>query len=304
MAEHHYLGAAPKMGEDGVVWRAVARPVGGAGVVLGRRFLRPVPNLGSRVLGLCARHLMRDWPARFHHPLVLLETFVDPMRFAGTVYWATDWTEVCLTRGFRRVRGGYRSGSTPKRVFVRPLTRYARRVLRSPALELRYRHGRLRAMLSAEQMQSLPDVFRALTDPRSRYGHRYRLETLLGLAAAATLCGARGYKAIHEWVCDLSPAMLRHFRCRRVNGVYERPSIYCLRNAIVKVAPEEFDAALRAWFVAHGHDDASLAIDGKTMKGAVDERAAKSISKEEALSRPLRNGDGGVGQTREKATLR
>ena len=126
-------------------------------------------------------------------------------------------------------------------------------------------------MLSAEQMRSLPDVFRTITDPRSRYGRRYRLETLLGLAAAATLCGARGYKAIHEWVCDLSPAMLRHFRCRRVNGAYERPSIYCLRNAIVKVAPEELDAALRAWFSAHGHDDASLAIDGKTMKGAVDE---------------------------------
>ena len=72
-------------------------------------------------------------------------------------------------------------------------------------------------------------------------------------------------------MCDLSPAMLRHFRCRRVNGAYERPSIYCLRNAIVKVAPEELDAALRAWFSAHGHDDASLAIDGKTMKGAVDE---------------------------------
>ena len=65
--------------------------------------------------------------------------------------------------------------------------------------------------------------------------------------------------------------MLRHFRCRRVNGAYERPSIYCLRNAIVKVAPEELDSALRAWFSAHGHDDASLAIDGKTMKGAVDE---------------------------------
>ena len=151
------------------------------------------------------------------------------------------------------------------------LTRHARRVLCTPTLEPRYRHGRPRTMLSAEQMRSLPDVFRTITDPRSRYGRRYRLETLLGLAAAATLCGARGYKAIHEWVCDLSPAMLRHFRCRRVNGAYERPSIYCLRNAIVKVAPEELDAALRAWFSAHGHDDASLAIDGKTMKGAVDE---------------------------------
>ena len=83
--------------------------------------LRPVPNLGSRVLGLCARHLVRDWPARFHHPLVLLETFVDPSRFVGTVYRAAGWTELGMTRGFRRVRGGYRAGSTPKKVFVRAL---------------------------------------------------------------------------------------------------------------------------------------------------------------------------------------
>ena len=302
MGTHHYLGAAPKVGETlwyGALWRgewvALASFSAAAlkcqardawiGWTLRHKYdrlhlvanntrfvlLRPVPNLGSRVLGLCARHLVRDWPARFHHPLVLLETFVDPSRFVGTVYRAAGWTELGMTRGFRRVRGGYRAGSTPKKVFVRALTRHARRVLCTPTLEPRYRHGRPRTMLSAEQMRSLPDVFRTITDPRSRYGRRYRLETLLGLAAAATLCGARGYKAIHEWVCDLSPAMLRHFRCRRVNGAYERPSIYCLRNAIVKVAPEELDAALRAWFSAHGHDDASLAIDGKTMKGAVDE---------------------------------
>ena len=54
-----------------------------------------------------------------------------------------------MTRGFRRARGGYRAGSTPKKVFVRALTRHARRVLRSPTLEPRYRHGRPRAMLSA-----------------------------------------------------------------------------------------------------------------------------------------------------------
>ena len=282
MGTHHYLGAAPKVGETlwyGALWRgewvALASFSAAAlkcqardawiGWTLRHKYdrlhlvanntrfllLRPVPNLGSRVLGLCARHLVRDWPARFHHPLVLLETFVDPSRFVGTVYRAAGWTEVGMTRGFRRVRGGYRAGSTPKKVFVRALTRHARRVLCTPTLEPRYRHGRPRTMLSAEQMRSLPDVFRTITDPRSRYGRRYRLETLLGLAAAATLCGARGYKAIHEWVCDLSPAMLRHFRCRRVNGAYERPSIYCLRNAIVKVAPEELDAALRAWFPCH-----------------------------------------------------
>ena len=125
MATHHYLGAAPKVGETvwyGALWRgewvALASFSAAAlkcqardawiGWTLRHKYdrlhlvanntrfllLRPVPNLGSRVLGLCARHLVRDWPARFHHPLVLLETFVDPSRFVGTVYRGAGWTEV------------------------------------------------------------------------------------------------------------------------------------------------------------------------------------------------------------------
>ena len=301
MAVHHYLGPAPKVGETvwyAAQWRgdwvALASFSAAAlkchardawiGWTLRHKYdrlhlvanntrfliLRPVANLGSRVLGLCARRLVRDWPARFRHPILLLETFVDP-RFEGTVYKADNWIEVGMTRGYRRCRGGYRAGSTPKRVLVRPLTRHARCVLRGPILEPCYRHGRSRKMLTADQMKSLPDFFWTITDPRSRFGRRYRIETLLALAAAATLCGAKGYKAIHEWVCDLSPTMLGYFRCRRVNGTYERPSIYCLRNAIVKAKPEELDASLRAWFIAHGQNDMSLAIDGKTMKGAIDE---------------------------------
>ena len=30
-------------------------------------------NLGSRVLSLCTRRLVSDWPARFAHPLLLVE---------------------------------------------------------------------------------------------------------------------------------------------------------------------------------------------------------------------------------------
>ena len=40
---------------------------------------------------------------------------------------------------------------------------------------------------------------------------------------------------------------------------------------VVRRRPDWDWLVLRAWFSAHGHDDASLAIDGKTMKGAVDE---------------------------------
>ena len=74
-----------------------------------------------------------------------------------------------------------------------------------------------------------------------------------------------GLQGDPRWVCDLSPAMLRH---AAVSTAIERPSISVCATRSCKVAPEELDAALRAWFSAHGHDDASLA---ETMKGAVDE---------------------------------
>ena len=75
-----------------------------------RRLVLPGPrvrNLGSRVLGLCARRIVRDWAARFGHRLVLVETFVDPARFHGTVYRAANWRMVGHTRGFRHRGRGY-----------------------------------------------------------------------------------------------------------------------------------------------------------------------------------------------------
>lgn len=56
------------------------------------------PNVGSRVLGLLERRIGADWQARFGHPLLLLEIFVDPRCFHGLVYLlrrelAGDWAK-------------------------------------------------------------------------------------------------------------------------------------------------------------------------------------------------------------------
>src|SRR5258706_3419217 len=65
------------------------------------------PNIGSRVLSLTKRRADADWRTRFGHPLLLLETFVDPQRFHGGVYRAANWMELGLTQGYRRTREGY-----------------------------------------------------------------------------------------------------------------------------------------------------------------------------------------------------
>ena len=58
----------------------------------------------------------------FGHPVVLLEIFVDPQRFRGTIYKADNWIYAGKTKGFHRTRRGYSTtADSPKMVFVKPL---------------------------------------------------------------------------------------------------------------------------------------------------------------------------------------
>jgi hypothetical protein len=60
----------------------------------------------------------------------LLETLVDPARFAGTCYRAAGWTELGQTTGRgRQDRGHRRHGACPKTIFLYPLAPKARREL-------------------------------------------------------------------------------------------------------------------------------------------------------------------------------
>ena len=124
--------------------------------------------------------------------------------------------------------------------------------------------------LSTDELASILDFFKGIDDPRGRHGRRYRLETLLSMCAAATMCGAHGWKAIFEWVQDQSPAVLSHFRCRKVDGEYDRPSIYCIRNIMTKVDPGQLSAAIAAYCRRIGWDKDSdaIAVDGKTIRGS------------------------------------
>ncbi len=65
------------------------------------------PNLGSCFVGGMLRRLSDDWKATYGHPLELAETFVDPEKHHGTVYRASNWAPVGLTKGYARGRGGY-----------------------------------------------------------------------------------------------------------------------------------------------------------------------------------------------------
>lgn len=235
-------------------------------------------NLASRVLSLIQRRIQRDWRERFGYSLLLLETFVDPSRYQGTIYQASNWKFLGFTKGYKRIRSGYsNTRHTPKKVFVLPLQRNTCRILSLPLLNDCYQTGgATRMKLTAEQMRSLPEFFKGISDPRRAEGKRHRIEVVLALSAAAILCGMRGYKDIANWAKRLGFKACARFQCRFWNGRYVVPSESIIRDILVRVDPVELDQALIRWNVVYGSVDESLAIDGKTMCNAIDDQGRQT----------------------------
>ncbi len=93
-----------------------------------------IPHLASHVLGQLARRVAADWRSQWGFAPLLMETFVDPSRFAGTCYRAAGWELLGETSGRGLARPGKRYHSTPRLVLVKPLTRDCRHLLRAQAL--------------------------------------------------------------------------------------------------------------------------------------------------------------------------
>jgi len=120
-------------------------------------------------------------------------------------------------------------------------------------------------------MKSLPYFFKGIPDPRRAQGRRHPLPTVLAIATGAILCGMRGYQAISDWANSLSQKARERFDCRREKGRYTVPSLSIIRDVLIRVDPVHLDRALQNWNQLYGKDDQSLAIDGKTMRNAIDD---------------------------------
>ena len=88
-----------------------------------------VKNLASNVLGSVTRQIRRDWQEKWNYSPVLLETFVDPLYYKGSCYKASNWVYLGRTTGQGLVRKGKTYTTSPKEIFVKPLTKSFRKVL-------------------------------------------------------------------------------------------------------------------------------------------------------------------------------
>ena len=105
---------------------------------------------------------------------------------------------------------------------------------------------------------------------RQGQGRLHPLPAVLAIAAGATLCGMRGYKAISLWAEDLGQKARARCRCCYRSRRYLVPSRTVIREVLTRVDPQELDQALQRWNLQHAAADEGLAIDGKTMCNAID----------------------------------
>jgi uncharacterized protein DUF4338 len=120
--------------DEWIGWSALERAQRLNWVVANTRFLIfpwvRVRNLASAALSRVAGRIGRDWQERYGYAPALLETFVDAELYRGTCYQAANWIRLGMTAGRGRMDRHTRYLSTPKIIYVYPLARDFRMVLR------------------------------------------------------------------------------------------------------------------------------------------------------------------------------
>jgi predicted transposase YbfD/YdcC len=111
-------------------------------VILAKR--QQFPNLASRAMSLCLNRLSEDWQQHYHHPIVMVESFVDRQYFQATAWtskgrWC-NWTactpsmQRCIRSSMTKAPITASSSGTTNRPCSKPPSNSCRRTF-PPLLE-------------------------------------------------------------------------------------------------------------------------------------------------------------------------
>ena len=259
-------------------------------------------NAASAVMARTLRRLSSDWVAAWGHPVLLVETFVDPTRHLGTCYAASSFLRIGRTAGYGRRSGRYVEHGQVKDVYVKALHRRATAVLAGPfdhpLLSADPRSSVALIDFNTADLSSLVERLEEITDTRDRRGVRHNLGATLVLVACATLAGHKSLVAMSEWSDAASQEVLKRVGARISPSSGRRipPSYATIRRALMAIDPDELDLIVNSWASEQadrrrtatpctdtgtepeaesdegsggpGDDLVGVAVDGKALRGA------------------------------------
>lgn len=238
-----------------------------------------VPNLASRVMGLCLDRLSTDWLHTYGHEVLVAESFVDPQFFRGTCYKASGWTLLGQTQGYQRARQEYYvNHERPKQLWVHELRPGARTILRGrnlpAALKVRETGHPAECVQSPEELGRMLRFFEGLPDWRHRHGD-YSVASLVTVTVCAALCGVhRGQRDLAAFAAELTPAQMLALKFPRRGNPrrYDIPKETTFFRLLSHLDSRALEQALLAWQnhvlgpLSAGDDQVS--IDGKELRSS------------------------------------
>lgn len=124
--------------------------------------------------------------------------------------------------------------------------------------------------MSPAASRGLFAALQQVSDPRGRQGQRHPFAAMLAAVVCATLCGARGFKPIAQWLRMQDPPTWHWLGFKR-----RPPCANCFADLFKAIDAEEFEQAVREWtgqlFGSQIDTDnlAAVSIDGKTLCGTL-----------------------------------
>jgi DDE_Tnp_1-associated len=115
------------------------------------------------------------------------------------------------------------------------------------------------AALAPNQCRDLLGYLAQIADPRHRRGRRHPLSTVLAVAVAAVLAGARSLAAIGEWASDAPDRVLAALGVRRdlLTRAWRPPGEATVRRVLARIDADALDRAIGAWLASQQPPPAS-----------------------------------------------
>jgi len=268
--------------DEWIGWHPAQRAERQKLVVQNRRYLLlhdrgTEPNLASKALAAALRALPAQWQESFGYRPLLAETFTDIERFRGTCYKACGWAEAGESQGFSRdALDFYVPHGNIKRLWLKELESGARKTLYAAELPKACKAGATSSAhgvlpFKAVQLRSLFEALQTVPDPRSRA--RFRIGSVLGIAAMALLCGCRDVKAIHRFASRLTQTQRAKIGLPLKRGTKkfrEIPGYLVFYNLLRGIDPKQMARVLTEWLGERsGSLPGALAMDGKFIRDTV-----------------------------------
>ncbi len=118
--------------------------------------------------------------------------------------------------------------------------------------------------------RSLFAALEQVSDPRGRQGQRHPLTAMLAAIVCATLCGARGFRPIAQWIRSQQPSTWHWLGFKR-----KPPCANCFADLLKVLSAEDFERAVREWTqrlsegALNDESFSAISIDGKTLCGTL-----------------------------------